>query len=40
MCPSFNASVPYVKNKRGHILYNLSGLIVEEYLVRPSNKAR
>ncbi|XP_048796564.1 ATP-binding cassette sub-family A member 13 [Lagopus muta] len=40
MCPSFNTSVPYVKNKRGHILYNLSGLIVEEYLVRPSNKER
>ncbi|XP_072184193.1 ATP-binding cassette sub-family A member 13 [Excalfactoria chinensis] len=40
MCPSFNTSVPYVKNKRGHILYNFSGLIVEEYLVRPSNKAR
>ncbi|NXC50112.1 ABCAD protein, partial [Penelope pileata] len=40
MCPSFNTSVPYVKNKKGHILYNLSGLILEEYLVRPSNKAR
>ncbi|XP_021242061.1 ATP-binding cassette sub-family A member 13 [Numida meleagris] len=40
ICPSFNTSVPYVKNKRGRILYNLSGLIVEEYLVRPSNKAR
>uniref|UniRef100_A0A8C2TX46 ATP binding cassette subfamily A member 13 n=1 Tax=Coturnix japonica TaxID=93934 RepID=A0A8C2TX46_COTJA len=40
MCPSFNTSVPYMKNKRGHILYDLSGLIMEEYLVRSSNKAR
>ncbi|XP_050748329.1 ATP-binding cassette sub-family A member 13 [Gymnogyps californianus] len=40
MCPSFNTSAPYVKNKEGHILYNLSGFLVEEYLVRPSNKAR
>ncbi|XP_074002317.1 ATP-binding cassette sub-family A member 13 [Numenius arquata] len=40
MCPSFNTSAPYVKNKKGHILYNLSGFLVEEYLVRPSNKAR
>ncbi|XP_054673820.1 ATP-binding cassette sub-family A member 13 [Grus americana] len=40
MCPSFNTSAPYVKNKNGHILYNLSGFLVEEYLVRPSNKAR
>ncbi|XP_057284756.1 ATP-binding cassette sub-family A member 13 [Pezoporus wallicus] len=40
MCPSFNTSVPYVKNKKGHILYNLSGFLVEEYLVRPSNRAR
>ncbi|KAM6375906.1 ATP-binding cassette sub-family A member 13 [Alca torda] len=40
MCPSFNISAPYVKNKKGHILYNLSGFLVEEYLVRPSNKAR
>ncbi|XP_074755573.1 ATP-binding cassette sub-family A member 13 isoform X1 [Athene noctua] len=40
MCPRFNTSAPYVKNKKGHILYNLSGFIVEEYLVRPSNKAR
>uniref|UniRef100_A0A663MWU2 ATP binding cassette subfamily A member 13 n=1 Tax=Athene cunicularia TaxID=194338 RepID=A0A663MWU2_ATHCN len=36
----FNTSAPYMKNKKGHILYNLSGFIVEEYLVRPSNKAR
>ncbi|KAM9024213.1 ATP-binding cassette sub-family A member 13 [Ara ararauna] len=40
MCPSFNTSAPYVKNKKGHILYNLSGFLIEEYLVRPSNKAR
>ncbi|PKU47979.1 atp-binding cassette sub-family a member 13 [Limosa lapponica baueri] len=40
MCPSFNTSAPYMKNKKGHILYNLSGFLVEEYLVRPSNKAR
>ncbi|XP_030333996.1 ATP-binding cassette sub-family A member 13 isoform X5 [Strigops habroptila] len=40
MCLSFNTSAPYVKNKKGHILYNLSGFLVEEYLVRPSNKAR
>ncbi|XP_068003827.1 ATP-binding cassette sub-family A member 13 [Melanerpes formicivorus] len=40
MCPSFNASAPYVKNKKGHILYNLSGFLVEEYLVRASSKAR
>nr|XP_038031058.1 ATP-binding cassette sub-family A member 13 [Anas platyrhynchos] len=40
MCPSFNTSVRYVKNKKGYILYNLSGLLVEEYLVRSSNKAR
>ncbi|XP_064909492.1 ATP-binding cassette sub-family A member 13 [Columba livia] len=40
MCPSFNMSAPYMKNKKGHILYNLSGFLVEEYLVRPSNKAR
>uniref|UniRef100_A0A8B9CUN1 ATP binding cassette subfamily A member 13 n=1 Tax=Anser brachyrhynchus TaxID=132585 RepID=A0A8B9CUN1_9AVES len=37
---SFNTSVLYVKNKQGHILYNLSGFLVEEYLVRSSNKAR
>uniref|UniRef100_A0A8B9UCV2 ATP binding cassette subfamily A member 13 n=1 Tax=Anas zonorhyncha TaxID=75864 RepID=A0A8B9UCV2_9AVES len=37
---SFNTSVRYVKNKKGYILYNLSGLLVEEYLVRSSNKAR
>ncbi|XP_014796249.1 PREDICTED: ATP-binding cassette sub-family A member 13 [Calidris pugnax] len=36
----FNTSAPYMKNKKGHILYNLSGFLVEEYLVRPSNKAR
>ncbi|XP_074940431.1 ATP-binding cassette sub-family A member 13 [Phalacrocorax aristotelis] len=40
MCPSFNTSAPYVKNKKGQILYNLSGFLVEEYLVRSSNKAR
>ncbi|KAM7122042.1 ATP-binding cassette sub-family A member 13 [Ciconia maguari] len=40
MCPNFSTSAPYVKNKKGHILYNLSGFLVEEYLVRPSNKAR
>uniref|UniRef100_A0A8C4UHQ6 ATP binding cassette subfamily A member 13 n=1 Tax=Falco tinnunculus TaxID=100819 RepID=A0A8C4UHQ6_FALTI len=40
MCPNFNTSAPYLKNKNGHILYNLSGFLVEEYLVRPSNKAR
>uniref|UniRef100_A0A8C3J269 ATP binding cassette subfamily A member 13 n=1 Tax=Calidris pygmaea TaxID=425635 RepID=A0A8C3J269_9CHAR len=40
MCSSFNTSAPYLKNKKGHILYNLSGFLVEEYLVRPSNKAR
>ncbi|XP_071594787.1 ATP-binding cassette sub-family A member 13 [Heliangelus exortis] len=39
MCPSFNTSAPYVKNKKGQILYNLSGFLVEEYLVRFSNKA-
>uniref|UniRef100_A0A8D2NJS6 ABC transporter domain-containing protein n=1 Tax=Zonotrichia albicollis TaxID=44394 RepID=A0A8D2NJS6_ZONAL len=33
MCPTFNTSAPYVKNKKGHILYNLSGFPVEEYLV-------
>ncbi|KFU85700.1 ATP-binding cassette sub-family A member 13, partial [Chaetura pelagica] len=40
VCPSINTSAPYMKNKKGHILYNLSGFLVEEYLVRPSNKAR
>ncbi|XP_041267626.1 ATP-binding cassette sub-family A member 13 [Onychostruthus taczanowskii] len=40
MCPMFNTSAPYVKNKKGHILYNLSGFPVEEYLVRSSNKTR
>ncbi|KGL85400.1 ATP-binding cassette sub-family A member 13, partial [Tinamus guttatus] len=40
MCSSFNVSAPYVKNKKGQILYNLSGFLVEEYLVRPSNKPR
>ncbi|XP_027734794.1 ATP-binding cassette sub-family A member 13 [Empidonax traillii] len=40
MCQSFNTSAPYVKNKKGRILYNLSGFLVEEYLVRPSNKTR
>nr|XP_054496659.1 ATP-binding cassette sub-family A member 13 [Agelaius phoeniceus] len=40
MCPAFNTSAPYVKNKKGHILYNLSGFPVEEYLVRSSNKTR
>ncbi|XP_057888774.1 ATP-binding cassette sub-family A member 13 [Melospiza georgiana] len=40
MCPTFNTSASYVKNKKGHILYNLSGLPVEEYLVRSSNKTR
>ncbi|XP_039910917.1 ATP-binding cassette sub-family A member 13 [Hirundo rustica] len=40
MCPSFNTSAPYVKNKKGHILYNLSGFPVEDYLVRSSNKTR
>ncbi|KFR04981.1 ATP-binding cassette sub-family A member 13, partial [Nipponia nippon] len=40
MCRSFSTSAPYVKNKKGHILYNLSGFLVEEYLARPSNKAR
>ncbi|XP_069709551.1 ATP-binding cassette sub-family A member 13 [Phaenicophaeus curvirostris] len=40
MCLSFNTSAPYVKNKKGHILYNLSGFLVEEYLARPSDKAR
>ncbi|XP_040443957.1 ATP-binding cassette sub-family A member 13 isoform X2 [Falco naumanni] len=40
MCPNFNTSAPYLKNKNGHILYNLSGFLVEEYLVRHSNKAR
>ncbi|XP_062980238.1 ATP-binding cassette sub-family A member 13 [Elgaria multicarinata webbii] len=39
-CPSSNTSVPYMKNKKGHILYNLSGLNVEEYLIRPSNVTR
>ncbi|XP_063255537.1 ATP-binding cassette sub-family A member 13 [Prinia subflava] len=40
MCPSFNTSAPYVKNKKGHILYDLSGFPVEEYLVTSSNKTR
>ncbi|XP_064016795.1 ATP-binding cassette sub-family A member 13 [Pogoniulus pusillus] len=40
MCPTFNTSAPYVKNKKGHVLYNLSGFLLEEYLVRASNKAR
>ncbi|XP_066182901.1 ATP-binding cassette sub-family A member 13 [Sylvia atricapilla] len=40
MCSSFNTTAPYVKNKKGHILYNLSGFPVEEYLVRSSNKTR
>ncbi|XP_033375250.1 ATP-binding cassette sub-family A member 13 [Parus major] len=40
ICPSFNTSAPYVKNKKGHILYNLSGFPVEEYLVRSSSKTR
>ncbi|XP_014727841.1 PREDICTED: ATP-binding cassette sub-family A member 13 [Sturnus vulgaris] len=40
MCPSFNTSAPYMKNKKGHILYNLSGFPVEEYLLRSFNKTR
>ncbi|KAM4794530.1 ATP-binding cassette sub-family A member 13-like [Cyanocitta cristata] len=40
MCSNFNTSAPYVKNKKGHILYNLSGFPVEEYLVWSSNKTR
>ncbi|XP_041331810.1 ATP-binding cassette sub-family A member 13 [Pyrgilauda ruficollis] len=40
MCPTFNTSAPYVKNKKGHIFYNLSGFPVEEYLARSSNKTR
>ncbi|XP_060103717.1 ATP-binding cassette sub-family A member 13 [Heteronotia binoei] len=39
-CPAFNISAPYMKNKKGHTLYNLSALSIEEYLIRPSNKAR
>uniref|UniRef100_A0A7M4FCZ6 ATP binding cassette subfamily A member 13 n=1 Tax=Crocodylus porosus TaxID=8502 RepID=A0A7M4FCZ6_CROPO len=39
-CPIINISVPYLKNMQGHLLYNLSGFNVEEYLIRPSNKAR
>ncbi|XP_068041307.1 ATP-binding cassette sub-family A member 13 [Anomalospiza imberbis] len=40
MCTTFNTSAPYMKNKKGHIFYNLSGFPVEEYLVRSSNKTR
>ncbi|XP_053122131.1 ATP-binding cassette sub-family A member 13 [Hemicordylus capensis] len=40
MCPPLNMSAPYIKNKKGHTLYNLSGLDVEEYIIRPSNKTR
>ncbi|XP_006136436.3 ATP-binding cassette sub-family A member 13 [Pelodiscus sinensis] len=39
-CPSFNVSVVYVKNQEGHILYNLSGFNVEEYLIMPTDKER
>ncbi|XP_015281294.1 PREDICTED: ATP-binding cassette sub-family A member 13, partial [Gekko japonicus] len=39
-CPAFNISAPYMKNKKGHTLYNLSALNIEEYLIRPPNKAR
>ncbi|XP_074842119.1 ATP-binding cassette sub-family A member 13 [Carettochelys insculpta] len=39
-CPSFNVSVAYLKNRKGHILYNLSGLNMEEYLIIPTGNAR
>ncbi|XP_050793593.1 ATP-binding cassette sub-family A member 13 [Gopherus flavomarginatus] len=39
-CPSFNVSVAYLKNRKGKVLYNLSGVNVEEYLIMPTNKAR
>ncbi|XP_026509884.1 ATP-binding cassette sub-family A member 13-like [Terrapene carolina triunguis] len=39
-CPSFNVSAAYLKNRKGHVLYNLSGFNVEEYLIMPTNKAR
>ncbi|XP_048367785.1 ATP-binding cassette sub-family A member 13 [Sphaerodactylus townsendi] len=39
-CPPFNFSVSYLKNKKEHTLYNLSALNLEEYLIRPLNKAR
>ncbi|KAM9165595.1 ATP-binding cassette sub-family A member 13 [Pangshura tecta] len=39
-CPSFNVSSTYLKNRKGNVLYNLSGVNVEEYLIMPTNKAR
>ncbi|XP_066485290.1 ATP-binding cassette sub-family A member 13 [Tiliqua scincoides] len=40
MCPPLNISAPYLRNKKGHTLYNFSGLNVEEYIIRPSDKTR
>ncbi|CAM2105874.1 unnamed protein product [Caretta caretta] len=39
-CPSFNVSAAYLENRKGHVLYNLSGFSVEEYLIMSTNKAR
>uniref|UniRef100_A0A8C0G716 ATP binding cassette subfamily A member 13 n=1 Tax=Chelonoidis abingdonii TaxID=106734 RepID=A0A8C0G716_CHEAB len=39
-CPSFSVSATYLKNRKGNVLYNLSGVNVEEYLIMPTNKAR
>ncbi|XP_077664845.1 ATP-binding cassette sub-family A member 13 [Eretmochelys imbricata] len=39
-CPSFNVSAAYLENRKGHVLYNLSGFSVEEYLIMSRNKAR
>uniref|UniRef100_A0A4X2L2C1 ATP binding cassette subfamily A member 13 n=1 Tax=Vombatus ursinus TaxID=29139 RepID=A0A4X2L2C1_VOMUR len=39
-CPKENTSVPYLKNSKGNILFNLSAFDVEEYLLWPSKKPR
>ncbi|XP_069073042.1 ATP-binding cassette sub-family A member 13 [Pleurodeles waltl] len=39
-CPACNISAPYLKNSRGQVLYNLSGLDLEEYLITPLKRER
>ncbi|XP_069469529.1 ATP-binding cassette sub-family A member 13 [Ambystoma mexicanum] len=39
-CPVSDMSSPYLKNSRGQVLYNLSGLDFEEYLIKPLKKER
>ncbi|XP_074139691.1 LOW QUALITY PROTEIN: ATP-binding cassette sub-family A member 13 [Sminthopsis crassicaudata] len=39
-CPKENTSAPYLKNSKGHTLFNLSAFDVEEYLLWPSKKPR